>query len=508
MQLKYYQIEMSYITVNNQQSFPAGSIPEIEYSQFFELNTSLTENHPERHCILYFGYREGNGIRLVCCIADDLQHNIMISSSFVKEDSIINSFSVKNLSFEKFEREIHENFGIGYHDHPWLKPVRYPENRAEKNQAIDDYPFFGITSEELHEVGVGPVHAGIIEPGHFRFVCNGEQILHLEIQLGYQHRGIEKLFLDRKKLIERTTLAESIAGDSVVGHTTAFAYLMESLAGTKPDYEMHFSRTIAQEIERIAVHTGDLSGICTDVAYQLGSSVFGRLRTPVINFFQEWCGNRLSKGLIRAGYNPFPFNKALAERLLTILDAFEPDFIEMNADISRLPSTLSRFERTGLLKYEQLLSIGTVGMSARMNTLERDIRISHPYGVYPSLNHVPIIKHHGDVYSRVQIRKEEVLQSIGYIRSMLANYPETDNNKRRELQLKPETFAISLTEGWRGEICHAAITDSKGELVIYKVKDPSFHNWLALALAVRNNEISDFPVSNKSFDLSYCGHDL
>ena len=191
---------------------------------------SLIENHPERHCILYFGYRENNSLRLICCIADDNEHNIKISSSVVKDDSVLNSFSAKNLSFEKFEREIHENFGIDYTDHPWLKPVRYPENRADKSQTIANYPFFNIDSEELHEVGVGPVHAGIIEPGHFRFICNGEQILHLEIQLGYQHRGVEQLFLEKTKLIQRTTLAESIAGDSVVGHTTAFAYLLESLS--------------------------------------------------------------------------------------------------------------------------------------------------------------------------------------------------------------------------------------------------------------------------------------
>jgi len=499
---------MSYITINNHQSVPSGTIPKLEYSRFLELNTSLIENHPEKHCVLYFGYREKNAVKLICCIADDMEHNIMVSSSVVKSDSILNSFSAINFCFEKFEREIHENFGIAYSDHPWLKPLRYSEERADKTKTIPDYPFFSISSEELHEVGVGPVHAGIIEPGHFRFVCNGEQILHLEIQLGYQHRGVEKLFLDKKKLIERTTLAESIAGDSVIGHTTAFAYLWETMSGIVQDEEMLFSRTLAQEIERIAVHTGDLSAICGDVAYQLGNSVFGRLRTPVINFFQEWCGNRLSKGLIRAGYNPYLFNKQLAGRLITVLDAFEPDFKEINSDISRLPSTLSRFERTGLLKYDQLLSIGTVGMSARMNALERDIRTSHPYGIYSSFNHVPVIKHHGDVYSRVQIRKEEVLQSIGYIRDMLNDVPDGGNTARKELSLKPDTFAVSLTEGWRGEICHAAITDSEGDLLIYKIKDPSFHNWLALALSVRNNEISDFPLSNKSFDLSYCGHDL
>jgi Ni,Fe-hydrogenase III large subunit len=508
MQLESYPISMSFIIINNQQVVPVSTIPELEYNLFLDNNTTLIENHPERHCVLYFGFRQQKSIHLICCIADDACHNIMVSSSVVNRDSVLYSFSARNLSFEKFEREIHENFGIVYCDHPWLKPVRYSEYSTDKSKTIADYPFYNIDSEELHEIGVGPVHAGIIESGHFRFVCNGEQVLHLEIQLGYQHRGLEQLFLNKTKLIQRTTLAESIAGDSVIGHTSAFAYLMESLSAIVPNREILYSRTLAQELERIAVHTGDLSAICTDVAYQLGSSVFGRLRTPVTNFFQEWCGNRLAKGLIRTGYNPYPFTKALADRLNTIFDSFEPDFIEMNSELSKLPSSLSRFERTGKLTYEQLLSIGTVGMSARMNALIRDIRLSHAYGLYPELNHEPIIKHHGDVYSRVQIRKEEVIQSVLYLRKLLNQIPETGKVQYHSLSFMPDSFAISLTEGWRGEICHACITDKKGELVIYKIKDPSFHNWLALALAVRNNEISDFPVCNKSFDLSYCGHDL
>ncbi len=499
---------MNIKTLLNNQSVPVSTIPEMRYDSFLELNTTLMEEHPYRHCVLYFGYREAKVIRLICCIADDINHTVMVSSSKVGDDDSINSFSARNISFEKFEREIHENFGITYNDHPWLKPVRYSENRADKSKTIPDYPFFNIVSEELHEVGVGPVHAGIIEPGHFRFVCNGEQILHLEIQLGYQHRGVEQLFLDRKKLLQRTILAESIAGDSAIGHTTAFAYLWESLCGISQTRDMLYSRTLAQELERIAIHTGDLSAICTDIAYQLGSSVFGRLRTPIVNFFQEWCGNRLAKGLIRAGYNPYPFNQEAAVRLEAILDDFEPAFIEMNSELSRLPSTLSRFERTGTLKYEQLLSIGTVGMSARMNALNRDIRSSHPYGLYQDLDHIPVLKHHGDVYSRVQIRKEEVKQSVAYIRELLGKVPEKGGAEPKQYQLKPDMFGLSLTEGWRGEICHAAITDNNGDLIIYKVKDPSFHNWLALALAVRNNEISDFPVCNKSFNLSYCGHDL
>ena len=164
-----------------------------------------------------------------------------------------------NLSFNMFERELTENFGIKFSDHPWLKPVRYSFDRFDQSAQISNYPFYHMESEELHEVGVGPIHAGIIEPGHFRFICKGEQILHLEIQLGYQHRGIEKLFLGKNKLLQKVTLAESIAGDTTVGHASAFANIWESLSGYEPDEELQFVRTIALELERIAIHTGDLS---------------------------------------------------------------------------------------------------------------------------------------------------------------------------------------------------------------------------------------------------------
>ena len=499
---------MNYIKIANNQTIPVADIPEISYYEFFGLNVDFLTDSPERHCVNYFGYRLGKQIKLICCIADDQTHQIYLSSCLVKSTDTLDSFTAKNYNFEKFEREICENFGINYTDHPWLKPVRYAHNRADQTKSIANYPFFAIESDELHEVGVGPIHAGIIEPGHFRFICNGEQILHLEIQLGYQHRGIEQQFLEKKKLPQRSTIAETIAGDTVVGHTTAFSQIWESLCGIKVTRDIEFSRTVALELERMAVHTGDLSAVCTDIAYQLGSSVFGRLRTPIINFMQEWGGNRLSKGLIRPGRNPFPFTPELAKRLAEILDVYEPDFVEMNEQLFKLPSALSRFERTGVVSYDDVLSIGTVGMAARMSGLNRDIRSSHPFGLYSEISHEPIIKRHGDVYSRVQIRKAEVKQSIQYIRQLLQNVPETTQDEQVLEKSKTNSFTLSLVEGWRGEICHCAITDEKGELILYKVKDPSFHNWLALALAVRNNEISDFPICNKSFNLSYAGHDL
>ena len=497
---------MNHLILKNNQTISLSSIPELDYPSFMEQNLSAVKG-PGCHCVNYFGFPHKDKIKLICCIADDESHSILISSTVADKMQSLASFTAHNLAFEKFERELHENYGINFPDHPWLKPVRYPFNASNKNSTIANYPFFKIESEELHEVGVGPIHAGIIEPGHFRFICNGEQILHLEIQLGYQHRGIEQLFLKKKKLLQRITLAENIAGDTVAGHSVAFANCWESLCGFHANRNLLFVRTLALELERIAIHTADLSGLCTDIGYQLGSAVFGRLRTPVINFFQSWCGNRFAKGLIRAGKNNFPFTKELAELLIKLLDEYEPDFDAMSEELFSLPSALARFEKTGVVTNGQAMAIGLVGMAARTTGIIRDIRSSHSHDLYHELDHHPIIKHHGDVYSRAQIRRREIKQSISYIRKLMENFPKEE--RRNELTAPgPDSFSISLVEGWRGEICHCAITDANGELAHYKIKDPSFHNWLALALSVRNNEISDFPVCNKSFGLSYCGHDL
>lgn len=497
---------MNYAEVKNNQTIPLSSIPELDYSLFMETNIVLRKK-AQNHCVNYFGFPYHNIIKLICCIANDEAHSIYVSTSVADATQKLSSFTARDLAFEKFERELNENFGIKYSDHPWLKPVRYSFNRVDKTKTIAQYPFFKIESEELHEVGVGPIHAGIIEPGHFRFICNGEQILHLEIQLGYQHRGVESLFRVNKKLLQRITLAENIAGDSVAAHTVAFVNLWESLCSYQPSEDLQFARTVAMELERIAIHTGDLGAMCTDIGYQLGSAVFGRLRTPVVNFFQTWCGNRFAKGLIRAGKNNYPFTKDSGEQLLKLFEEYEPDFEDMYEELSNLPGALARFEKTGVLSFEQASKIGTVGMAARMSGVNRDIRSSHPHDLYSELDRKPVIKHHGDVYSRAQIRKEEIRKSIHNIRKLMENIPEQRNQKQLSSP-QPNAFTVSLVEGWRGEICHCAITNESGELMHYKIKDPSFHNWLALALAVRNNEISDFPICNKSFDLSYCGHDL
>lgn len=496
---------MEPLTLKNTGCVAMDSIPTLDYDSFLDLNLTLL-GHESNHCVSYFGYPSGSIIRLICCIADDNEGCIYISSSTITREKEIQSFTAKQTAFHIFERELHENFGISYADHPWLKPVRFPGSGSTSGE-ITCYPFYRIDSEELHEVGVGPVHAGIIEPGHFRFICNGEQILHLEIQLGFQHRGVEKLFTGKDDFLSRVILAESIAGDSVAGHTVTFANLWESLCRFTPGRELNHARTLALELERIAMHTGDLGALCNDIGYQLGSAVLGRLRTPVLNFFQQWGGNRLAKGLIRPGKINYPFSARYAEMLAGILDSYENDFKEITGHAFHLPTVLSRFEKTGIVTTAQAVSIGAVGMAARASGLARDIRKSHPHDLYPELDHNPVIKRHGDVYSRVQVRKEEILQSIAYIRKLLGNLPLA-GSREDPGSPAPDSFSIALTEGWRGEICHCGITGRHGNLIHYKVTDPSLHNWMALALSVRNNEISDFPLCNKSFNLSYCGHDL
>src|ERR1035437_3958983 len=195
---------MNYISIRNNQTIPLQDIPVLKYEDFLEQNTGLMLDEAN-HCVNYYGFLQGDKLKLLCCIANDKEHTIYVSSSFLPsplgEGPGVRSFTANHLAFHIFEREIHENFGVNYTDHPWLKPVRFPflpsptgkgpdNYREGLRQQIKNYPFYQIESEELHEVGVGPIHAGIIEPGHFRFICNGEQILHLEIQHGYQHRGI------------------------------------------------------------------------------------------------------------------------------------------------------------------------------------------------------------------------------------------------------------------------------------------------------------------------------
>ncbi len=506
---------MEHALINtNPGAIALNKIPVYEYDEFYQHCCSLLKEEAN-HCLNYFGWPHDNKIRFFCLIADDKQHIIQIlSHEQPKSDNLqLKSLSAEITAMQIFEREIHENYGVDFSGHPWLKPLRYAFNRHDKNKIPANYPFYSIDSGELHEVGVGPVHAGIIEPGHFRFICNGENILHLEIQLGYQHRGIEELFVQKNHILQQSLLAEQIAGDTTIGHSLAYAGIAEALARfTEPD-TLKIIRTIALEMERIAVHIGDTAALCTDIAYQLGQISLEPLRTAVINTMLEWCGNRFGKGMIRpAGSHYYPEEKFLTLLRNNLNDVLQR-FTEITARIYSLPGVLARFEECGKVTKDQMKQTGAVGMAARMAGLSRDIRISHPSLAYTHSIIPSVTYESGDVLARGLLRKSEVIESANYIFRLIDLYSSLTPAKELAkpdfgLSFEKNTLAISLTEGWRGEICHAAITDDKGNIIHYKIKDPSMHNWMALALAVREEEISNFPVNNKSFNLSYCGFDL
>jgi Ni,Fe-hydrogenase III large subunit len=495
------------VRIKNCETVKLDRIPILQYADFIELNSSLVKDGM-RHLSHYFAAPAGKNLRIISIVADDAAGDIICSSSLVPNDRPLSSATALHQSFHPFERDIHEKYGLHYTDHPWLKPLRFPAG-IKHPKDMTEYPFYSYEGEDLHEVGVGPIHAGVIEPGHFRFICNGEKVLHLEIQLGYQHRGVEELFIKKKSLLERVILSESIAGDTTNGNAAAFSQLYESLCGFRPGEHLSFVRTLALELERMAIHTGDLSALAGDVAYQLGNAVFGRLRTPIINYTQSWGGNRLGRGLIRPGRTNFPYTSELAESLVKIFNEYEPHYTEMADTLFARPSVQARFEKTGILSKEDILAMGTVGTPARSTGVKRDIRSTHPHGYYLSFKHEPVLLPQGDVYARAYIRDREIRQSMSLIRKMITAIPAVDKNvDLSEKKCASESLSVSLVEGWRGEICHAAITDKNGNIALYKIKDPSMHNWFALAMAVRGEEISDFPLCNKSFNLSYCGHDL
>ena len=500
-----------YITDNRSQAIHLREIPEVDYVALYEdLKERLTQE--QYHVAHYFARPEEQKLRFYLILLDDATAQIMISSFSMEyyEDIALPSLTALHPALHPFEREITELYNVEFDSMPWNKPLRFSFNRRNRNSTIDNYPFYTIEGESLHEVNVGPIHAGIIEPGAFRFICNGENVLHLEIALGYQHRGVENEFTATDNRLRQMLLSESIAGDSAVSHGVAFAMAMEKLSGKKADENLERERTVALELERMAMHIADTGALCTDVGYQLGQVACEALRTMTINTTQAWCGNRFGKGLIRPSGTNKPLTKEKVEMIRQNVAQIKRRYNEVREDIKTSASLLARYEQCGNVPKQEMQRIGGVGMAARASGVSRDIRSSHPYLAYGTeLKHESIIKRQGDVMARLMVRCREVLQSADYIEQILSNYtPAESHLPDYNSPLKEESISIALMEGWRGEICHVAITDKEGKIETYKIKDPSLHNWLALALAVRGEGISDFPINNKSFNLSYCGHDL
>jgi Ni,Fe-hydrogenase III large subunit len=453
-------------------------------------------------------------VQLFCVLANDRTASLSVGRTVVQDS--FESVTADVPQAHLFEREIAEQYGLEAIGHPWLKPVRYHHSYRPGHDAwgraqdagIDPgvTDFFKVAGEEVHEVAVGPVHAGVIEPGHFRFQCHGEQVFHLEIALGYQHRGIERVLIGGPHLRTMHHM-ETIAGDTTIAHALAYCQALESLSGTPVNARAHAIRGIALELERLANHTGDLGALAGDVAYKPTASFCGRLRGDFLNMTAEICGSRFGRGLVRPGGVAFDLQPNQIGPLKDRLSIAFEDVTEAVQLLWETPTVVERFENTGRVSLEDATSIGLVGPAARACGLVRDVRHDHPTGIFRFV-HVPVMTaHYGDVNSRAFVRWLEIQQSMQFVLYQLYNLPQT-GTRNKERPLKPDSMTVSLVEGWRGEVCHVAITDGAGKFSRYKITDPSFHNWFGLALALRDGQISDFPLCNKSFNLSYCGHDL
>jgi Ni,Fe-hydrogenase III large subunit len=457
-----------------------------------------------------FGMPDGSETRLVAILADDTAGELGATSTVVQDR--YPSLTTDCPQAHVFEREIAEQCGVVPEGHPWLKPLRrhppdhLPPGRRADSPDRDAYPFFRVEGEEVHEVAVGPVHAGIIEPGHFRFQAHGEQVLFLEIMLGYQHRGVERLLqqLGRDRAV---LVAESIAGDTVVGHAGAYCGAIEALARSRKTPRGQAIRGIALELERLANHIGDLGAMAGDVAFQPAAAYLGRMRGECLNLLMSVSGNRYGRGLVRPGGAAFDVTPAMADemrdRLIRLREELEPVLIQMFESAS----VQARFDGVGVVPRGGCVEYGFVGPVARACELPRDVRHDHPWGIF-RFAHIPVATAWaGDVLARALVRRLEIRRSLEFVIEQLGSLPKGPVQVECGA-LRPNELAVAMVEGWRGEVIHVVITDDTGAIRRHKVTDPSFHNWTALGIAMPGNEISDFPLCNKSFNLSYAGHDL
>ncbi|MBK9710776.1 MAG: NADH-quinone oxidoreductase subunit C [Kouleothrix sp.] len=440
------------------------------------------------------------------------------SSDLPADDPTIPSLATFYYPASRFEREIKDLFGIEAagrpDDRPLVRHAFWPETffplrkDAVPPESFEDdgtpFPFLPVSGEGVYEIPVGPVHAGVIEPGHFRFSVVGETVIDLKIRLYFTHKGTEKLFEGRSPAAG-VELAERISGDSTVGHALAYCQALESLAGAAVPPRAAYLRVILLEMERLYNHIADVGAIANDTGFAVAHAHCFRIRERLLRLNKRLTGNRL----LRGGIIPGGVGRALPPDLDLVaeLDAILADFDEI-VEIS-LGNTMlmDRLVGTGQLARQTAIDHGVLGYVARASGIDVDVRRDHPFAAYGALQvKVPAFDT-GDVYARTMVRVAEVRESVRLIKQAL---PHSASGPLAAPLGRLPAFepAFGIVEGWRGAIVHWVMADRDNTLYRVKVKDPSFVNWPALSFAVLKNIVPDFPLCNKSFNQSYSGNDL
>ena len=417
------------------------------------------------------------------------------------------------------EREIQDWFGLRPIGHPNPRRVALHDNWPRVWPLRKDFPVDALLppfegeqhvyrptlGEGVFQVPVGPVHAGVIEPGHFNFAVAGEPILYLQLRLFYTHKGTEKRF-EHLTIPRAVFLAESISGDSSFSHGTAFCQAIERAASIELPPRAQMMRTILLELERIYNHVADIGAIATDVGFVVANAHAGNLREMMVGLNEQLTGSRLLRGMVCVGGVRAAWDSVEVDTLRRTLDEFQKDFEDLVALVRTSESTRDRLERTGILSPEKARDLGIVGVAGRASGVNLDVRRDHPYAGYKRLSFRVPLYTAGDVLHRMQVRIDEVRESLGIIRAASEQISSGDHCVPVP-SVPPGVCALSAVEGWRGEIIHWIRTGPGNRLKRCRIKDPSVNNWPALVEAVQGNIIADFPVINKSFNLSYSGTD-
>jgi Ni,Fe-hydrogenase III large subunit/Ni,Fe-hydrogenase III component G len=420
----------------------------------------------------------------------------------------------------RMQRAAYDLVGIHAEENPdhrkWLRhgawpggvfPLRKDFDPASRFAPAEDrYPFVRVEGEGVHEIPVGPVHAGTIEPGHFRFSIVGEKILRLEQRLGYKHKGIEKRF-EQLTLAEGARLAGRVSGDSTVAFGWAYAMAVESASGTEPPPRAAALRACFLELERIANHLGDLGYLGNDVALAFGFVQFWRLKEDLLRLNGELFGHRYLMDAVTPGGVACDLTVGDAARILAALDRIEPEVRRLRAIYDEHAGVQDRFMTTGEVTPELAATLGLTGLAGRASGLARDLRVDHPVAPYDALEVRIAVQDAGDVAARAAVRFDELFESARLVRRLLARLPE---GAIRVPVAEPPAgrHGVGWVEGWRGDVLVALDTAGDGRIHRLHPHDPSWQNWPLLERAVLGNIVPDFPLINKSFNLSYSGADL
>jgi Ni,Fe-hydrogenase III large subunit len=416
------------------------------------------------------------------------------------------------------ERTMWDMFGLEPIHHPRLKHNLLHEHYdetfwplAEKNKSSSPpgrrkYKSMQVKGDGIYEIPVGPIHAGIIEPGHFHFSCLGEVIFNLEIRLGYIHRGVEKRLTETSWQKQRF-LVEAAASDSAAANALAHSVALENLANVVLPERAQYLRSLALEIERVAMHISDLVGLAGDIGFLAISSSFGRLRGAALGMAEMLTGSRFQRGFICPGGVILDADKKLTT-LKASAKKLRQDLEPVIASFLSNQVVLDRMDNIGKVSQRLAKDFGLVGVAGRASNQAYDVRHHYASGVYPMLKPKMALEANGDVLCRVKIRISELMESLQFIDMLLETIPAGSTSTNVSGKFPSNAVGLGIVEAHRGELIHLVFTSEDGNCKRYAIKDPSVNNWTAVAIAIRNNLVSDFPLCNKSFSLSYSGHDL